>query len=143
MCIRDRRLERLRQFWQRMERNALGVTSLPRSVANALTVGQGIPAFFEPNLSAWWNPDAKVGVEHASFYQTAPLRATLEQLIDYDYLNHQQPRFTVGAVNARTGAMRYFDSSRDVLTADHVMACLLYTSPSPRDRTRSRMPSSA
>ena len=26
---------------------------------------------------------------------------------------------------------------------DHVAACLLYTSPSPRDRTRSRMPSSA
>ena len=25
----------------------------------------------------------------------------------------------------------------------HVSACLLYTSPSPRDRTRSRMPSSA
>ena len=26
---------------------------------------------------------------------------------------------------------------------DRVKACLLYTSPSPRDRTRSRMPSSA
>ena len=26
---------------------------------------------------------------------------------------------------------------------DGLMACLLYTSPSPRDRTRSRMPSSA
>ena len=25
----------------------------------------------------------------------------------------------------------------------HLVACLLYTSPSPRDRTRSRMPSSA
>ena len=25
----------------------------------------------------------------------------------------------------------------------HSMGCLLYTSPSPRDRTRSRMPSSA
>ena len=25
----------------------------------------------------------------------------------------------------------------------HEIACLLYTSPSPRDRTRSRMPSSA
>ena len=25
----------------------------------------------------------------------------------------------------------------------HVVSCLLYTSPSPRDRTRSRMPSSA
>ena len=28
-------------------------------------------------------------------------------------------------------------------TSAHVMTCLLYTSPSPRDRTRSRMPSSA
>ena len=25
----------------------------------------------------------------------------------------------------------------------HILTCLLYTSPSPRDRTRSRMPSSA
>ena len=29
------------------------------------------------------------------------------------------------------------------LTVERVCACLLYTSPSPRDRTRSRMPSSA
>ena len=29
------------------------------------------------------------------------------------------------------------------LHGDRVKACLLYTSPSPRDRTRSRMPSSA
>ena len=28
-------------------------------------------------------------------------------------------------------------------TIDHAAGCLLYTSPSPRDRTRSRMPSSA
>ena len=27
--------------------------------------------------------------------------------------------------------------------AEHQLVCLLYTSPSPRDRTRSRMPSSA
>ena len=34
---------------------------------------------------------------------------------------------------------RGFEQLRDVVFA----ACLLYTSPSPRDRTRSRMPSSA
>ena len=28
-------------------------------------------------------------------------------------------------------------------TTGHTICCLLYTSPSPRDRTRSRMPSSA
>ena len=31
----------------------------------------------------------------------------------------------------------------DVLLLDHYMPCLLYTSPSPRDRQKSRMPSSA
>ena len=33
--------------------------------------------------------------------------------------------------------------SSDVYCFDMVLSCLLYTSPSPRDRTRSRMPSSA
>ena len=31
----------------------------------------------------------------------------------------------------------------DTHNANHASLCLLYTSPSPRDRTRSRMPSSA
>ena len=31
----------------------------------------------------------------------------------------------------------------DVADKNHSTTCLLYTSPSPRDRTRSRMPSSA
>ena len=29
------------------------------------------------------------------------------------------------------------------LSSDEIINCLLYTSPSPRDRTRTRMPSSA
>ena len=31
----------------------------------------------------------------------------------------------------------------DILSQEEFLDCLLYTSPSPRDRTRSRMPSSA
>ena len=116
------RLDRLRQFWHRMEQNALGFSSMPRAVANAVTMGQGIPAFFEPNLASWWNPDARVGVEHASFYQTSPLRATLDALVDFDYVNQQHTRLMVGAVSARSGAMRYFDSRKEPLAADHVMA---------------------
>ena len=34
-------------------------------------------------------------------------------------------------------------SLSDPARVEQVIACLLYTSPSPRDRTRSRMPSSA
>ncbi|MYN25485.1 patatin-like phospholipase family protein [Duganella sp. CY42W] len=116
------RLDRLREFWHRMERNAFGFSTMPRAIANAITVGQGIPAFFEPNLTSWWNPEARVGIEHASFYQTTPLRNTLEALVDFDYLNQKQMRLTVGAVNARSGAMRYFDSKQEPLRVEHVMA---------------------
>jgi NTE family protein len=116
------RLDRLRQFWHRMEQNALGFAAMPRAMANLITMGQGIPAFFEPNLPAWWNPDAKVGIEHASYYQTAPLRTTLETLVDFNHVNANHTRLTVGAVNARSGAMRYFDSRREPLCASHVMA---------------------
>ena len=46
-----------------------------------------------------------------------------------------------------TNPMRTFDSKEEktivVMASAPVITCLLYTSPSPRDRTRSRMPSSA
>ena len=35
------------------------------------------------------------------------------------------------------------EASWSRIPEDQLVACLLYTSPSPRDRTRSRMPSSA
>ena len=34
-------------------------------------------------------------------------------------------------------------SGRKLIDGENIITCLLYTSPSPRDRTRSRMPSSA
>ena len=40
-------------------------------------------------------------------------------------------------------AMTYEVLARKLFHAPTIWACLLYTSPSPRDRTRSRMPSSA
>ena len=36
-----------------------------------------------------------------------------------------------------------FSVGVDAITSGNHICCLLYTSPSPRDRTRSRMPSSA
>ena len=64
----------------------------------------------------------QVGVEAAAYYTTAPLRATLGELVDFDYLCECHTRLTVGAVNACSGAMRYFDSRRERLGVDHVMA---------------------
>ena len=44
------------------------------------------------------------------------------------------------------GKIRLYDMRKNEIytgLVDRVISCLLYTSPSPRDRTRSRMPSSA
>ena len=41
------------------------------------------------------------------------------------------------------GSLASFLEITAILQLAHEQACLLYTSPSPRDRTRSRMPSSA
>ena len=41
------------------------------------------------------------------------------------------------------GSLEFSNNSRIIASATSGSSCLLYTSPSPRDRTRSRMPSSA
>ncbi len=63
-----------------------------------------------------------LGSEAAAYYSTAPLEATLGELVDFDRINRGATRLTVGAANVRTSEMRYFDSRTMPLTARHVMA---------------------
>ena len=44
---------------------------------------------------------------------------------------------------ARTGSLHWMTFGLACCAVEMMQTCLLYTSPSPRDRTRSRMPSSA
>jgi NTE family protein len=121
------RLERLDAFWRHVQSpravagpfDWLGMGNL---VANMTTVMRGIPAFFEPNLPSLRGARASVGIEQAAYYSTAPLRETLGELVDFDLLGDGPMRLTVGAVNAASGAMRYFDSRKERLGVDHVMA---------------------
>jgi NTE family protein len=123
----DERMKKLDDFWQHVEQQRtlagpfdwLGMGNL---LANMTTVMRGIPAFFEPNLLALRGSQAALGVEQAAYYSTAPLRETLTALVDFNYLDTCRTRLTVGAVNACTGAMRYFDSRDGTIGLDHVMA---------------------
>ena len=58
---------------------------------------RGIPDFFTPNLHALRGSTAALGVESAAYYSTAPLRETLNALVDFDYLCECRTRMTVGA----------------------------------------------
>ena len=51
--------------------------------------------------------------------------------------------FQRSGLGADVGALGQLGSLRQGLTQAQLQACLLYTSPSPRDRQKSRMPSSA
>jgi NTE family protein len=121
------RMGRLNAFWRHVEHPAsitgpldwLGMGNL---VPNMTTVMRGIPAFFEPSPVALRGARANVGVESAAYYSTEPLRQTLGELVDFKSLAGGPTRLTVGAVNACSGAMRYFDSREEALCVEHVMA---------------------
>ena len=95
---------------------------MPNVAANLSTVTQGIPSFFVPNLSAWLSTHTPLGVENAAYYSTTPLRETLAELVEFDCNSSGHTRLTVGAVNARNGEMRYFDSRQEEIRIDHVLA---------------------
>lgn len=108
-------LPRLCELWERFEQG-------DSAFADISTLVCGIPGFFSPRLPAWGGLHAKVGLDAASYYSTAPLRETLASLVDMSILNAAHPRLTVGAVNVKSGTMRYFDSRDAALGLDEVMA---------------------
>ena len=125
--VPENRLPRLREFWSRVEQGSghdllRFFTGLSNAQTNLTTVLQGIPAFFTPNLPAWLSSHAKLGVEQAAYYTTAPLRKTLSDLVDLEHIAAQHTRLTVGAVNVRNGEMRYFASRDETVHLDHVLA---------------------
>lgn len=110
------RISRLASFWERTSRaslaDALGwAPGLAGAWRRAEATMAGVPGLYAPRLGFGVAP-----------YDTAPMRASLEALVDFDRLNAGAPRFTVGAVNVRSGAMRYFDTASARLTVEHVMA---------------------
>ncbi len=124
---RERRVGRLREFWSRMSQGATPAhaPSLPGMPAFWTAFGalwRGVPGFFVPHQPAWFGPHVRLGEDAAGYYRTSPLRETLDGLLDVARLAAGPPRLTVGAVQVRTGRMRYFDSRKEALDLRHVMA---------------------
>jgi NTE family protein len=81
----------------------------------------GAPGFFTPRFPApWLHPPGTTSA--TSFYDTSRLKQTLEELVDFDRINTQRLRFSVGAVNVRSGNFVYFDTATHPIGPEHVMA---------------------
>ncbi len=124
----NKRVERLRQFWNEITEPTASWPLWPglldeaqrrAGALGALLFGQ--PGFFAPRSPVPW------AREHAtpSFYSTDALRSTLERLVDFDRINAREMRFSVAAVNVRTGRFAYFDNYNPhgkKIGPEHIMA---------------------
>ncbi len=119
------RLPRLVEFWKRVEQKqyaGMAENWFAAMTRNLQTVSMGLPGFFRPRPTAFISPHTILGAEEASYYSVEPLRQTLSQLIDFDYLGKSKTRLTVGASSVRTAEMKYFDSRSMPLQLDHIIA---------------------
>ena len=132
------RVEKLRAFWNLitaggpwdgLARFALSPSvvrsEFTRGMLNQLSAGTallgGAAGFFVPRVpGAWLQPPGSI--EATSYYDTAPLKATLERLVDFERINAGETRFSIGAVNVTTGNFLYFDTTTHTIKPEHVMA---------------------
>ena len=114
---RDKRIEKLKEFWQMVSspvpwhpttKNERGRVLFNETSA-ALIATFGVPGFFTPRIppAPLWPAGT---VQAQSYYDTAPLKKTLERLVDFDRINDLKCRLSVGAVSVTTGNFRYFDN---------------------------------
>jgi len=123
------RVTKLRDFWETITSQRILPINLEgdifRQWRNQLsatrTILQGQRGFFTPRFpNPWLLPSGAAGA--TSFYDTAPLRETLLRLVDFDRINSREKRFSVGAVNVRTGNFIYFDNQEHKIAPEHIMA---------------------
>ncbi len=130
------RVAKLRAFWEQVTApriaswleyfdSPLTKGDDTRRVLNQISAGNalssGVPGFFGLRMPApWLNP---AGTPQAtSFYDIGALKSTLDQVIDFDRINADDTRFSVGAVNVRSGNFVYFDNTTRKIRPEHVMA---------------------
>ncbi|WP_082124168.1 DUF3734 domain-containing protein [Lysobacter capsici] len=139
----QRRMDALREFWDTISRPYLLPSTTFGQEARFADIDadsrawldtweawraivEGQHGFYQPR--GWLGQDpmalfgAPPGPAEASFYDTSPMIATLERMVDFDRLNDGGIRVSVGAVNVRTGNLEYFDNTQMRLDARHILA---------------------
>jgi NTE family protein len=130
----EARVDKLRAFWQRVTARPYcewtesllltkgdAVREWQNQMSAYLALVGGASGFFTPRFPAPWL-HLPGTTEATSAYDTGCLKATLEQLIDFDRINASRMRLSVGAVNLRSGNFVYFDSATHTIGPEHVMA---------------------
>ncbi len=130
----EKRVEALRAFWETVTQPPMGVpyfkdidlhSDLQHQLINQWrsfgTMMFGAPEFFQPRFPPpIFTPAGNPG--NLAYYDISPLKSLLERLVDFDRINAKKERFSVGAVNVKTGNFVYFDNTTHRIGPQHVMA---------------------
>lgn len=126
----EQRIEKLKLFWDTITHNFEPMLIPPDktdyikayNMSSALFVlNFGQEGFFTPaHLNSWLVKDENP--DKISYYDTKALKKTLQQVIDFDYLNAAHIRLSLGAVNIETGKLKFFDNKNMKINVDHIMA---------------------
>ncbi len=125
----ERRVERLRAFWESAAAGLPWFPILPddqirewvHEWSASVVLATGVPGFFRPRFTPpqFATPGSAAAL---SYYDTTPLRETLDALVDWDMVNDGPVRLSVGAVDIESGNFVYFDTARERIDARHIMA---------------------
>lgn len=122
------RQKKLCQFWDKITTKMpfpmmsnLGLAKFHNWFSANISLTFGQTGFFVPKII---NPAKLIDStpDQLSFYDTAPLRETLLELVDFEYLNKSDTRLCVGSVELESGEFVFFDSKKQVITPEHIMS---------------------
>jgi NTE family protein len=125
----EKRLQNLETFWSTVSGRKIWAYTpegdifrdFRNQTSSLMTLLFGQPGFFQPRTpNPWLHLPGAQGA--TSYYDSGALQDTLEKLIDFDLLNDGRKRLSVGAVNVRTGNFTYFDTEKQRIGPEHIMA---------------------
>ncbi len=125
----EKRWDKLHQFWQKISVNTspfhwLYSNHFPKihnQISANLSMMFGLDGFIKPRIFNPWFIQSDTP-DNISFYDPAPLYESLNELIDFDYLNNGLIRISLGAVDVETGLLIYFDNQKIHIKPEHVIA---------------------
>jgi NTE family protein len=125
----EHRLEKLQAFWaearQPTFRTPPAASRRGRQIYNgahtALAVLLGRPGIFRHRYPGLWSVLPGVP-DDVALFDHAPLRQTLERLVDFDRLNRAEVPFTLACTDLETGEDVYFHNTRDEIRPEHLLA---------------------
>lgn len=114
----------LKDFWKEL---AINTPVAPneetrRLLSSWYSLVFGSPKFFRPR---WFMPilhPNQLPMNWASLYDPSPVKELLCRYVDFEKLKDNPTRLLVSAVNVETAELETFDSYRDNITPDHILA---------------------